>query len=80
MSKSYLSSMGTLTFQMVELRLIQLRDQRRRIGWFDHSAGSWDVITSRSRAWRIWRRINGVREPLLCANYDKPIRWNSYHR
>lgn len=68
-----------VTFEWITQRLIRNRARRRRLGIFDHSAWSWDIRTSRSRAWRIWRRINGVREPLLCANTDRPVPWNSYH-
>jgi len=68
-----------ITFEEVQIRMIRKRASRRRLGWFDFCRDSWDVRSTGQRAWRIWRRLSGVREPLLSLDHEHPIPWNSYH-
>jgi hypothetical protein len=65
-------------YQLSE-RLARLRACRRRLGWFDFSSDSWDMRTTMARALRIFRRVNGFREPLANVHNDRPIHWNAYH-
>lgn len=62
-----------LTFTQVFERLVRLRATRRRLGWFDHCSDSFDMRSTSARAWRIYQRIGGVREPLLHPENGRPI-------
>lgn len=60
-------------------RLAVLRASRRRIGWFDFSPSSWDMLTTQARAGRIQLRLAGRREPLRSVHDGRAIPWNAYH-
>lgn len=64
---------------VIEARLARLRARRRRLGWFDFSSDSWDMRTTRARAWRIYQRLHGQRVPLECVERARAVPWNSYH-
>ena len=68
-----------MTLYNVCNRLAHLRAQRRRLGWFDFSSDSWDMQTTMARALRIYRRVQGHRQPLTNVHNDRPIPWNAYH-
>jgi len=68
------------TFSEVQMKVTMKRANRRRLGPFDWMSDSFDMKSSEARAWRIWQRINGVREPLIHpCSMTQAIPWNSYH-
>ena len=66
-------------FDDVLRRMVRLRAKRRRLGWFDHCSDSWDMRSTSARAWRVYQRIKGIREPLLHPHNDRPIPGRSFH-
>ena len=70
---------ASCSLDSITRRLAALRDRRRRLGWFDYSAGSWDMRTSEARASRIADRLAGTRRPLECVHSNRPLSWNAYH-
>lgn len=70
---------GDLTWAGIVQRLARLRAARRRIGWFDFASDSWDMRTTTERAFRIWARISGKRQPLVNPESQRPVPWNSFH-
>lgn len=68
-----------LSFTVIFERLVRLRATRRRLGWFDHCSDSFDMRSTSARAWRLYQRVAGVREPLLHPENGRPIPGRSYH-
>ena len=66
-------------FRELLRRLAQLRSRRRRLGWFDFSSDSVDMVTTSARALRVLQRLRGVRRPLISPFNEKPVPWNSFH-
>lgn len=66
-------------FTVLLRRLAQLRSRRRRIGWFDFSSDSVDMVTTSARALRVLQRLRGNRRPLISPFNEKPVPWNTFH-
>lgn len=69
----------SIGFNDVLRRIVRLRAKRRQLGWFDHCSDSWDMRSTSARAWRVYQRIKGLREPLLHPDSERPIPGHSFH-
>lgn len=67
-----------MDLRTIHLRLAELRARRRRMGWFDFSPDSYDMRTTQCRAFRIFLRLRGERQPLE-SDMGRPLAWNAYH-
>ena len=60
-------------------RLAQRRSSRRRLGWFDFSSDSVDMMTTSARALRVLQRLRGIRPPLISPFNERAVPWNTFH-
>lgn len=44
-------------FGALRSAVLRREERRRKLGWADHSSGSWDYRVASARAWRISRRV-----------------------